>query len=121
MPREDLRFFDPLTDDSPYEWEPVGEDAYAEGIYEMVFYMDDDGSHSRLVRLDPGTTVDTILTHDFYEEVWIVEGALIDTRLDEVFTQGMYCCRTPGMEHGPYEVPTGCITFETRYYTDGNE
>jgi hypothetical protein len=27
----------------------------------------------------------------------------------------MYACRPPGMLHGPYRVPRGCITFEIRY------
>jgi len=28
----------------------------------------------------------------------------------------MYACRPPGMVHGPYRVPTGCLTLEMRYF-----
>jgi len=28
----------------------------------------------------------------------------------------MYACRPPGMPHGPWRAPEGCITFEIRYY-----
>jgi hypothetical protein len=28
----------------------------------------------------------------------------------------MYACRPPGMIHGPYRVPKGCVTLEMRYY-----
>jgi hypothetical protein len=28
----------------------------------------------------------------------------------------MYACRPPGMPHGPWTAPTGCLTFELRYY-----
>jgi hypothetical protein len=54
--------------------------------------------------------------HAFWEEVWIVEGALHDLRLNQTFTRGMYTCRPPGMPHGPWTAPDGCITFEIRYY-----
>lgn len=121
MPENNQPFVDPLTEDSPFEWEPVEEAGYGGGIHEMVFYMDDDGSHSRLVRLEPGTEVNKTLVHDFYEEIWIIDGGLIDTGHDKVIQAGEYCCRTPGMEHGPYEIPTGCLSFEHRYYVDGNE
>ena len=41
---------------------------------------------------------------------------LIDMAKKETYTEGMYACRPPGMKHGPYQVPVGCITFEIRYY-----
>jgi hypothetical protein len=113
MPTEDKEFFDPMGD-AAIEWEPV--EGYPDGIYEKVLYMDDDGGHSRILRFDPGVETEEVLSHDFYEEVIILEGGLIDKTLDAVFTKGEYACRTPGMEHGPYEVPVGCLTFETRYY-----
>jgi len=116
MPNSDQRFVDPLAAESPFEWEPVTEDGYGEGIHEMVFYRDDNGSHSRLVRLEPGVEVDRTLEHDFYEEVWIARGGLVDTGHDRVIRAGEYCCRTPGMKHGPYEAPIGCLSFEHRYY-----
>lgn len=112
MPIEDREFFDPLESDA-IEWQPV--EGYPDGIYEKILY-EDDGDYSRFLLFEPGVEMDEVLSHDFYEEVYIIEGGLIDTRLDEVFTAGMYACRTPGMEHGPYDVPVGCLTFEHRYY-----
>ena len=56
-----------------------------------------------------------MLTHDVWEEVFIVEGSIHDLRLGQTFTKGMYACRPPGMEHGPWTSPDGAITFETRY------
>jgi hypothetical protein len=47
--------------------------------------------------------------------VWILEGELIDLGKRQTFTAGMYACRPPGMLHGPYRVPKGCVTFEVRY------
>ncbi|WP_206666453.1 hypothetical protein, partial [Peribacillus simplex] len=56
--------------------------------------------------------------HDFWEELYIIEGSLIDLRLNEEFTTGMVACRPPGMEHGPWKSTNGCRIFEVRYYAD---
>jgi 3-polyprenyl-4-hydroxybenzoate decarboxylase len=45
-----------------------------------------------------------------------VEGELTDTRLVQTFTEGMYACLPPGMEHGPFKSDAGCLMFEIRYY-----
>jgi hypothetical protein len=54
--------------------------------------------------------------HDFWEEVWILEGSIHDLTLDRMFVAGMYACRPPGMPHGPWRSPDGCRTLEIRYY-----
>jgi len=59
-------------------------------------------------------TTETI-THDFWEEVWIVGGSLTDLGLQRTFSAGMYACRPPGMPHGPYRCASGALLFETRY------
>lgn len=113
MPTVDREFFDPDAADD-VEWVPAA--GYPDGISELVLYRDDDGSHSRFLRIEPGVETDEVLTHEFYEEALILEGGLIDLTLDEAFTAGMYACRTPGMAHGPYAAPVGCTTFEVRYF-----
>jgi hypothetical protein len=56
-----------------------------------------------------------VVRHDVWEEVWILEGAITDLSLGQTFTAGMYACRPPGMPHGPWISPEGCMTFEVRY------
>ena len=112
MPKEEREFFDTSTID----WKPVGagSGATAEGITEKILSHDPEtGDYARMVNFSAG--VETI-DHDFWEEVIIIEGSLIDTRLNQEFTKGMYGCRPPGMPHGPYKSPNGCITFELRYF-----
>jgi hypothetical protein len=53
--------------------------------------------------------------HPFWEEVFILEGALHDLTLDQVFPAGTYACRPPGMAHGPWVASEGCLTVEVRY------
>ena len=113
MTGEDLEFFDPTATEG-FEWRQAP--GYPEGeAAELVLHEGADGSATRLLRLEPGVETETVLTHPFYEEVYILEGGVIDTRLDEAFTAGMYAYRTPGMEHGPYAAPVGALTIEFRY------
>ncbi len=99
------------------DWTPVG--GNVEGLYERVLASGDRerGVVTRILRFEPGTdtTANGTLTHDFWEEVYILEGDLTDLRLGETFTAGMYACRPPGMEHGPWTTDAGCLTFEVRY------
>ena len=77
----------------------------------------DTGVASRMLKFEPGTdtTPNGVQVHDFWEEVYILEGELTDLRLDKTFTAGSYACRPPGMEHGPWRSESGCLTFEVRY------
>jgi ChrR Cupin-like domain len=87
---------------------------YPVGVYERILSADDvTGFVTRLVRFDPGVKTTGTLVHDFWEEVYILEGHFIQG--EQVFTAGMYACRPPGMKHGPYNTPNGCLTFEIHY------
>lgn len=93
----------------------------ADGVYETVLSGDaSTGIYSRLLILLPGadTTPLGAQAHDFWEEVWILEGSLHDLSLNETFPAGSYACRPPGMRHGPWRAPEGCKTFEVRYRID---
>lgn len=91
-------------------------------LTERVLATDEDGKvASRMLKFTPGTdtTPNGVQAHDFWEEVYIIAGSLTDLRLDETFTAGMYACRPPGMEHGPWRSDDGCLTFEVRYRSPG--
>ena len=107
--KEMREFF--LASDVP--WEQV---AGSPGQSQRILAGDASGpDHTRMLRFAPQTTTTETLTHEFWEEVWILEGSLHDLRLDETFTAGMYACRPPGMPHGPWTSRDGCVTFEVRY------
>ncbi|MEX1141081.1 MAG: cupin domain-containing protein [Thermoleophilaceae bacterium] len=97
-------------------WTPVAGDA--ELLYERILAPDGDGGvATRMLWFQPGadTSPNGMQVHDFWEEVYILEGAIHDIQLGRTFTAGMYACRPPGMEHGPWRSPEGCKTFEVRY------
>ena len=106
--KHELEFFDAES----VEWAPI-----ADGLSERILSGDPaTGNYSRMLRFHPGVVTGETLTHEYWEEVWIVSGAIRDLRLDQEFTAGMYACRPPGMPHGPWESPNGCETFEVRYH-----
>ena len=115
MAKKEREFFDVKEID----WKPVegGSGASGPGVWEKILSRDEKtGDYTRILRLDPGVETSGVLTHDFWEEVIILEGSLVDQTLNQEFTKGMYGCRPPGMKHGPYRAPNGCMTFEIRYY-----
>ena len=116
MPKAELEFFKP----DHIAWEPVAGSATGgaggAGVSQKILSQSADGDVTRLLRFDAGVETSGTITHDFWEEVWILEGELMDLGKRQTFTAGMYACRPPGMVHGPYRVPKGCVTFEVRYF-----
>ena len=113
MPKPEIEFVDT---DTYFQWRPVEGDTL--GIKEKILSVDQETkSYTRLLKFPPGIRTAETLVHDFWEEVLILEGELIDLAKKQTFGPGFYACRPPGMKHGPYEIPRGCVTFEIRYYT----
>jgi ChrR-like protein with cupin domain len=99
------------------EWTPA-QGGLVTGLFERILSTDPQtGVATRMLRFDPGTDTSAAgpQVHPFWEEVFIVEGALHDLTLDQTFPKGTYACRPPGMSHGPWVAPDGCLTFEVRY------
>ena len=114
MSKPEFEFF-PVTQ---RDWTPCA--GKVAGLHERILSYDADGGvATRMLRFSPGadTSANGTLTHDFWEEVYILEGYIYDIPLGKKFTAGMYACRPPGMKHGPWKTDEGCITFEVRYNT----
>ena len=101
-----------------WEWIPIP--GKVAGLSERILADDKkNGVATRMLRFAPGTdtSANGTLTHDFWEEVYILEGSIYDTVLKQNFTAGMFACRPPGMKHGPWVSKDGCTTFEVRYHS----
>ncbi|MFJ9589295.1 cupin domain-containing protein [Streptomyces acidicola] len=88
------------------------------GVRERVLADDSDGGgRTVLVQWAPGTDTSAqgVARHDFWEEVYLVDGALHDLTLGETFTAGMYACRPPGMPHGPWTSENGVTMLVVTY------
>ena len=113
--KKPLEFFDPDS----IAWEAV------EGMPGMEQKILSGGKesadHTRLARGAAGSSYDVALEHDFFEEIWILEGSIRDKSTGEVYTTGMYASRPPGMAHGPFEFDENAVFFEVRYSTSPAE
>ncbi|WP_326708488.1 cupin domain-containing protein [Streptomyces sp. NBC_01474] len=89
------------------------------GTEEKVLSQDPDDPVvlTRLVRWLPGldTSDAGVITHDYVEEVYLLEGDLVDLTLGQTFGPGHFASRRPSMRHGPYRTPAGCTMLEIRY------
>ncbi len=95
-------------------WAPV---PGTPGIFEKILNRDPHtGSVTRLLRFEQGIRTTQVLSHDFYEEIYVLEGTLIDLQQNLTLNAGYYGYRHPGMNHGPYYVQERAITFEVRNY-----
>ena len=113
MPKPEREFF-PVDE---VEWTPAM-GGQVPGLYERILATDPaTGVATRILRFDPGTDTSAAgpQRHPFWEEVYVLSGSLHDLTLDQTFEQGTYACRPPGMPHGPWRAPDGCVTFEVRY------
>jgi hypothetical protein len=108
MPKPELEFFP--VDTIP--WTPV--QGAPPGHYQRILTEDPDKMFvTRMLKVDPGCRSTETFVHDFWEEVYILEGSQWDG--EQFFKKGMYACRPPGMKHGPYRTDEGVTTLEVRY------
>lgn len=107
------------------EFTPVDDVAFTqvtnapEGVLEYVIARDaDSGAVTRLLRFFPGvdTSSQGPACHDYWEELFILEGSLTDLTLERTFTQGSVATRPPGTEHGPWITTEGVLFFEVQYF-----
>ena len=98
-------------------WEPVPGDA--DGVEQKLLSgtLDEDkklGVRTRLIRFQPGAVVNSEFLHDYWEEVYLIEGHL--NVAGENFYAPSYACRPPGTPHSPFASPKGCSFLEIQYY-----
>jgi hypothetical protein len=104
-------------------WEvPAG---YPSGIQQKIISGGLDeankrGSRTRLLRFDPGVYTTKPFVHDYWEEVFLVQGDLTvgndeNGKGGEAFPPFTYACRPPGAYHGPFRSDKGCILLEMHY------
>ncbi|MGF6590048.1 DUF4437 domain-containing protein [Pseudomonas sp. 2835] len=78
------------------------------------------GIRTRLVRFNPGGGTREIYTHDYHEEVYLIEGDQTEQaapgRAQRTYGQGSYFFRAAHTEHGPFHSDQGCLLFEVHYY-----
>ena len=111
MPKKEIGFTDSQT---AFEWQGV--EADLNGLSEKILSIDPEtGDVTRLLRFPKGYEGKEVLCHPFWEEIYILEGYLVHVKKNQTYQKGYYACRPPGMTHGPFRAPKGCIAYEMRY------
>lgn len=111
------------------EWEvPPG---YPPGIKQKILtgFLDEEkkvGGRTRLLKFDAGVYTTAPFTHDYWEEVYQLQGDLIvgndaNGNGGEKFGPNTYACRPPGTPHGPFKSETGCLLLESHYYDESKK
>jgi len=90
-----------------------------EGIADEVTLALDEvtGDYTRLTRFKPGADTSSFgsRSHDYPEEIMIIEGRLYDAAFDRWLEAGDYASRPPGEVHGPFRTECGCVVMEISY------
>lgn len=79
------------------------------------------GHRAHLVRMEPGVYTTEPFVHDFWEEICLLSGDLIDGN-DADGNGGVqlnkfaYAYRPPGTVHGPFKTEGGCLILEIHSY-----
>lgn len=109
-------YWNPLNPGSRARWDPV---PGLEGLAEQVTLAMDavTGDYTRLTRFHAGadTAAFGAKSHDYPEEIMIIEGRLYDAAFDRWLEVGDYASRPPGEVHGPFRTDTGCVVLEMSY------
>ncbi len=84
------------------------------------------GSRTRLLRFQPGVYTTDPFVHEYWEEVYLLNGDLTvgndaHGKGGEGFAPGTYACRPPGAAHGPFKSNGGCTLFEIHYFDESKK
>ncbi len=113
MPKTTETYWNPLQPNNRQRWSPIkGMEGVAE---ELTLAIDSEtGDYTRLTRFMPGadTTAFGSKSHDYPEEILILEGRLFDAAFDQWLEVGDYASRPPGEVHGPFKTDVGCVVLE---------
>jgi len=98
----------------------------ADGISEKVLSDDMNmasktGKRTRLLRLDAGAKTPSAHAHDYWEEIYVIEGSMIEGTPEDGETRvsaPAYACRKPGFLHGPVRTDEPCLMVEFSWYPD---
>lgn len=109
-------YWSPLTSENKHRWTPIEN---MEGLAEELTLAIDEktGDYTRLTRFKPGADTSEVgpKSHDYPEEIMMLEGRLYDAAFDKWLEAGDYASRPPGEMHGPFKTDIGCVVLEISY------
>ncbi len=77
------------------------------------------GCRTRLLRMAPGSETPEAHAHDYWEEIYILDGEMTvhdGSDGEKQVKTGAYAAREPGVMHGPVRSKTGCLMIDFCWY-----
>lgn len=101
-------------------------DGKVDGISEKILADDLDrdagtGKRTRLLRLAPGVQTPAAHAHDYWEEIYVIQGSMIEGTPEageKRVVAPAYACREPGFMHGPIRTDEECLLIEFSWFGD---
>lgn len=119
MAKEPATWADMRSTIFDYQWGEVGKERGGPipGIKEKLLAVDPEtGAYTRIVIFQPGFRFPKALQHPFWEELFMLEGHMVDYGTNTLYTRGYYALRPAGVVHGPFGTDIGCTLLETTWY-----
>lgn len=116
MPKTTNSYWNPLLTDNRNLWNPI--EGMEESAEELTLAIDErTGDYTRLTRFKPGADTSAFgsKSHDYPEEIMIINGRLYDAAFGKWLEAGDYASRPPGEIHGPFKTHDGCVVLEMSY------
>ena len=116
MAKTTKTYWNPLQIENKTLWSPI--EGLEEVAEELTLAIDNEtGDYTRLTRFKPGadTSAFGVKSHNYPEEIMILEGRIYDAAFDKWLEAGDYASRPPGEKHGPFKSETGCVVLEISY------
>ena len=106
-----------VVDPETMEWSPCPDDLPPGAMLKVLSADEDTGAVAAVVKF-PAGYVEPKHGHPCGHDIYIVQGALINTETGQATSKGMYFYAPAGDIHGPFRVPEDedCIFF---IVTDG--
>lgn len=102
-----------------YKWGDVAKERGGpmKGLKEMMLCLDHKtGAYTRIVYFTPGFKIPAAWKHEFWEEVYVLDGYMIDYGTNTLYSKGDYALRQAGVLHGPFGSELGCTLLETTWF-----
>ncbi len=116
MPKSTIQYWNPLLSVNKDQWNSIA--GIEEFAAELTLAIDKvSGDYTRLTRFKPGTDTTSFgaKSHNYPEEILIIEGRLYDESFDKWLEVGDYASRPPGELPGPFKTDVGCLVLEISY------
>jgi len=75
------------------------------------------GVYTRIVRMLPGFESKVEDEHDYWEEVFYLEGELVEEKKRITLKRHSYECIPPHTKHGPFKTEVGCELLVITYFS----